>query len=220
MTMGRLVVEAAEQGAEIIVLPELATCGYSHMSEAAARPFSEPVEGLSYQVVHRLCVRHNVYVAYGFMEAGPNGDLHNAQALVGPHGLEATYRKMNPWGQDWIWAKPGTASPPIVKVRGKRVGLLICRDVRDKTDEVESLYEAGDTDLVCFSANFGAGAFPSGSWVKFAKDNKTHLIVSNRYGTEANNDFGSGGICVITPGGDVLCEGLRWAEPCIVYADV
>ena len=219
--MGQAIVDSAKRGAKLIVLPELVTCGYSFLSSTEARPFAEkPDEGRTWLYVKTLCERLGVYVAYGYMEAGPVGTYYNSQALMGPQGLLANYRKANLWGNDFIWATAGTDSPPIVDVEGRKVGLLICRDVRDKSDSMSSLYELGDADLVAFSANFGDGGFPSGTWVRFAKDNGVFLLVSNRYGQEQNNNFGEGGICVISPQGKVHCDGLKWSEPCIVYADI
>jgi predicted amidohydrolase len=103
----------------------------------------------------------------------------------------------------------------------KKVGLLICRDVRDKKDDKwSSFYEKGDADIVAMSANWGDGGFPAVSWMEFAKDNKVALIVANRYGKEIPNDFGEGGICVVEPSGKVHCDGIVWNQPCIVYADL
>lgn len=219
--MEGLVVQAAKGGARLIVLPELATCGYSFMSEDEARPFAEPVEwGRTARAMAELCSSLDVHVVYGFIEDGEDGKLFNAQALVGPGGVRASCRKLNQWGNDYLWASVGTVSPPVTMVEGKRVGLLICRDVRDRSDSLSDLYEAGDADVVAFSANFGDGAFPSGSWIKFAKRNRVHFVVSNRFGREENNNFGEGGICVIDPDGRVSCRGLEWGRPCIVYGEV
>lgn len=219
--MTRLTVRAAKEGARLIVLPEMATCGYSFLYDEEARPFAESVEeGRTTRAMTSLCSRLDIHVAFGLMELGEDGNLYNCQALVGPGGLRTSCRKLNQWGNDWLWATPGTASPPVVSVEDKRVGLLICRDVRDKSESLSDLYEPGDADVVAFSSNFGDGAFPSGSWMKFAKKNKVHFVVSNRYGKEENNDFGEGGICIISPDGRVHCRGLEWSKPCIVYGDV
>lgn len=219
--MEALAVQAAKGGARLIVFPELATCGFSFLYEEEARPFAEPVEwGRTAIAMTDLCSSLDVHVAYGFMEAGDDGALYNAQALVGPEGVRSFCRKLNHWGNDYLWAGVGTVSPPVVMVEDKRVGLLICRDVRDKSETLSELYEPGDADVVAYSANFGNGAFPSGSWVKFAKSNRVQLVVSNRYGREENNDFGEGGVCIIDPTGRVQCRGLEWSKPCIVYGDV
>jgi len=219
-----LIVEAAGNGAKLIVLPELCTTGYSFMSEADVRPFAEVIDddagGKSMDLFARMSQQLGVAIAWGLVEQDAvTNDLYNSQLLVRPTGQWASCRKLNLWGNDFLWAKEGKGSPPIVDYLGKKVGLLICRDVRDKAPAWEDLYEKGDADIVCFSSNWGDGGFPSVNWVQFAKNNNTFLVVSNRYGREANNNFGEGGICVIEPCGKVRCDGLRWNEDCIVYAE-
>jgi predicted amidohydrolase len=222
--------QAASEGARLIVLPELATTGYSFMSAREARPFAEPVteQGRTFQVMRALARKLGVHIVWGMVEVDPvTNTLHNAQVLVTPTGPWVRYAKVNLWGNDWLWAAEGRANPPILAcdfgVDGvRRVGLLICRDVRDKkNDKWSDFYESGDADLVCLSANWGDGGFPSISWIDFVKDNATTLLVSNRWGKEVPNDFGEGGVCAITakPFG-IQCEGLVWNADCVVYAKV
>lgn len=220
-TAAELVIQAAREGAELVVLPELCTTGYSFMSRSEAEPFAEDLDGdsRSMKIFSSLALRYNVAIAWGVMEKGPE-HLHNSQVLVLPNGKHWVCRKLNRWANDMLWAESGDQSPPIAEFRGKTIGLLICRDVRDKSADVKEFYEPGDADIVAFSSNFGDGGFPSVSWHEFATENKTWLVVSNRYGREQNNDFGEGGICVISPKGEVFCDGLKWNAPCIVYADV
>jgi len=221
--MVKMTLEAIRGGAQLIVLPELATTGYSFMSPEEVEPFAETLDGNGRvtQGMIKLAQQNNAAIAWG-MPAKDIGspNLYNAQVLALPDGSFIRYFKINPWGNDFIWATEGTASPPIVEFMGKKGGLLICRDVRDKSDSMKYLYEKGDANIVCFSANFGDGGFPATSWVSFAKDNEVWFVVSNRYGQEANNDFGEGGICVISPKGKVYCTGLVWSQPCIVYAEI
>lgn len=229
--MVSLAITAAEAGAELIVLPELATTGYSFMSYREALPYAEHLTDeynphhppISMMAMAEVIKKYQVAVAWGTMEIDVgSGSLYNSQVLAYP-GNYTKYRKINQWGQDYIWAKSGTQSPPIVSYKGKKVGLLICRDVRDKGpvgSELTDFYEKGDADIVCFSANFGNGGFPAVSWMDFALENSCWLVVSNRYGKELNNDFGQGGICVIDPKGHVHCKGLQWSKDCIVYADI
>ena len=120
-----------------------------------------------------------------------------------------------------MWASPGTGNPSIATIDGAKVGLLICRDVRDKKDDSwDSFYEPGDADIVCLSANWGDGGFPAVAWMDFVADNATALVVANRYGKEIPNDFGEGGICVIQKDGRVETTGLQWERDCVVVADV
>jgi N-carbamoylputrescine amidase len=221
-TAVKMVHLAAEAGAQLIVLPELCLTGYSFMNKLAAAPFAEVVpESPAFVGFQELSSALDVAIAWGFMEKDPGtGKLYNAQALVLPEGQYATYRKINRWGQDMIWAEAGTASPPIVDYLGKKVGLLICRDVRDKAPEWDDFYEPGDADIVVFSTNWGDGGYPSVNWHRFATNNEVWLVVANRYGQELNNNFGEGGPCIISPEGEVYCDGLAWNKPCIVYGEV
>ncbi len=240
-----LVALAAKNGAQLVVLPELCTSGYSFMDEEEAMPFAEVLtdfvppqsadEGIaelraapnSMLVMWALSKRYNIAIAWGVLEKdAATGKLYNTQVLRAPGGgIWEFYRKVNLWGNDFLWASEGRANPPVLKIDfdgvTKKVGLLICRDVRDKKDDTwKSFYQKGDADLVAFSANWGDGGFPSVTWMEFAKDNDTTLIVSNRYKKEENNDFGEGGVCVIEPSGKVHCKGLVWNQNCIVYAEV
>jgi predicted amidohydrolase len=229
-----LVQKAAQAGAELVVLPELATSGYSFMSGEEAEPFSEVIEpptapfqpDKSLHVMRLLAKQWKLSIVWGLIEKDPlNGKLYNSQVYIDPTGYIESYRKINLWGNDFIWATAGEGNPPIIRTKiGSRtwkIGLLICRDIRDKRDGSErSFYESGDADLVCFSANWGDGGFPATTWMEFVKGNVTTLIVANRYGKEIPNNFGEGGACIITPTGRVLCKGLIWNKDCIVIADV
>jgi predicted amidohydrolase len=232
-----LATRAAQAGAKLIVLPELCLSGYSLMSADEARPFAEHVDDWpnswsksnppsSLLAMHQLTAKYGCAIAWGLITVSQGDLLHNSQVLMTPDGKIATYNKVNLWGNDFLWAEVGKQSPPIVKFGGYRIGLLICRDVRDKSSGFKDFYEKGDADIVAFSSNFGDGGFPSTSWMDFAKLNRTTFVVSNRYGQEGANNFGEGGVCVIEPPsggreyGKVHCEGLKWGEPCIVYADV
>lgn len=242
-TMARMVEEAALNGAELIVLPELATSGYSMMGPSDALKFAEFIvpDAFVYnirdtippkdpcptmRVMKALALKYKVHLVWGMVEQQVQTDnYYNSQVYLGPDLTMESYRKVNLWGNDFLWAKEGRGNPPIVKAKfssgTKRLGLLICRDVRDKkNDSWSSFYEKGEADIVAFSANWGNGGFPAVAWMDFARDNRVTLIVSNRYGRETNNDFGEGGICVIEPNGKVHCEGLKWDAECIVYAEI
>jgi len=220
-----LATRAAMQGAKLIVFPELATTGYSFMGPEEAAPFAETIgdfsKGSQYSLL-RVAETFNVAIVWGLVGKSGNGSLYNTQMYVDPNGRYESYFKINLWGNDFLWASEGRANPPIVhcEVTKKKVGLLICRDVRDKaSDDWKNFYSPGDADIVAFSSNWGDGGFPAVSWVDFAKENRTVLVVANRYGQETCNNFGEGGVCVIEPKGKVHCQGLQWNQDCIVYAE-
>jgi len=216
-----LINRAASEGARLIVLPELALTGYSIMSKAAAQDLEER-QRQYLKTIQVVGETQNIAVVIGHISNEEWG-LYNAQTFFDPEGgFSVTYYKQNLWGQDWLWAKPGRANPPIVNYEGRAIGLLICADVRDAHPDPwkGELYEKGDAEIVAYSANWGKGAFPATKWMWFVKDNDAALIVGNRYGKEANNDFGYGGVCVIEKDQTTHIEGLLWGEDCLVFADI
>lgn len=230
--LATLVTQAAEAGAKLIVMPELATTGYTYMKKAEALEDAETIslrEGEmisgTMSIMWALARKFDIYLIWGMVEKDiGSGKVYNTQVYLEPNGYFESYRKINRWGNDYLWATAGISNPPVIKaggLDGKRVGLLICRDVRDKVnDDWKNLYSPGDADIVALSANWGDGGFPAVSWMEFATENKVTLIVSNRWGQEGPNDFGEGGICVIDPDGEVHCDGLLWSQDCIVYSEV
>lgn len=228
-----LVQKAATAGAKVVVLPELATTGYSFMSRAEAEPFAEVLtasgplrQDQSMSVMRLLAKRWKVGIVWGLIEKDPlTKKLYNSQVYIDPSGYFTSYRKVNRFGNDYLWSISGEGNPPVVRTelegREWKIGLLICRDVRDKRgNEETSFYEPGDADFVCFSANWGDGGFPANAWMDFVESNRTCLVVANRYGREVPNNFGEGGSCIIYPNGEVSCEGLVWNEDCIVMGDL
>jgi predicted amidohydrolase len=202
------------------------------MGRTDAEPYAEVLQYPSDDGLHSLTVfralaaKHGVHIVWGVLERSlATGNLFNSQVMMCPDGTFEAYSKVNFFSADWLWATEGRANPPIrrIVVDGKvyKVGLLICRDVRDKKDSNwNSFYEPGDADIVCLSANWGDGGFPATAWMDFVRNNKTTLIVSNRYGREVPNNFGEGGICIIYKDGTVNCDGLLWEKDCIVYGEV
>jgi len=235
--LAALAIKAARNQAEIIVMPELALSGYSMMDHSEAEGCSEiitdhhtePVDPLpsSMKVFTAIAKEYDAHLAWGLVEKDfGTGNLHHTQVLMCPDGSFESHRKVNFFGNDFLWATEGRANPPIREIldrNGKpwKVGLLVCRDVRDKKDDAwKAFYEVGDADIVVLSANWGDGAFPATPWIEFARDNDAWLVVSNRYGKEVPNDFGEGGVCVVSPKGKVQCEGLQWSQDCIVYGEI
>lgn len=181
MRMVKLVVEAATHGAKLVVLPELCSTGYTFMSDAEARPFAECPGWLddfdsmrpdtSLYVFSRLTRDLDISIVFGFIELDPGtSKIYNSQMYMEPGGYYESYRKINFFANDHLWASKGISNPPVIKSQfeDKRIGLLICRDVRDKkNDDWSNFYSAGDADIVALSANWGKGGFPSNTWMEF-----------------------------------------------------
>ena len=87
---------AAARGVELLVLPELWSCGYDPETLAEdARRDAEPREGPRSQRLADAARRHNLFLAAGSVpELGDDGQIHDTALVFDPHGrLRAWHRK-------------------------------------------------------------------------------------------------------------------------------
>jgi N-carbamoylputrescine amidase len=122
---------AAAGGADLVVLPELASCGYV-LAEAGLREVAEPEDG-SGPVLSAWCdtaARYGVAVVGGFAEL--SGDaLFNSAVAIGPAGdVVGVYRKLHLFAGERDVFAPGDLGLPIFRLGGASVGVLICYDLR------------------------------------------------------------------------------------------
>ncbi len=118
---------AATQGADLIVLPELASSGYVFAdADEAQRCAEDPDGGPTVTALRDVCAAHGCHVVAGLNER--DGDCrHNSAILVGPAGRLATYRKLHLYYDEQSWFEPGDELP-IVALPFGRVGIIICYD--------------------------------------------------------------------------------------------
>jgi predicted amidohydrolase len=142
------------------------------------------------------------YVVWGFVE-GDGNLLYNSASMADPSGeVILTVRKLNLWGNDFLWASPGDELPGVVNTDVGWMSVSICRDIIDK-DPVSGrrLFADRKVDLLAAPMNWSSGGFPATDWMNFVKNNSCALVVANRWGTESNrsfkHDFGQGGSVVI-----------------------
>jgi predicted amidohydrolase len=87
---------AAARGVELLVLPELWSCGYDPETLARdARRDAEPVEGPRAELLADAARRHRLFLAAGSVpELGDDGRLHDTALVFNPQGdLVARHRK-------------------------------------------------------------------------------------------------------------------------------
>ena len=120
-----LIVQAAAQQADLVVLGETLTYVNLHRSFAEV---AEPIPGPSTDYFGALAKQHNLYIVAGLVER--NGHLiHNTAALLGPDGqLVGKYRKTClPRGEIDAGLMPG-CDFPVFPTRFGKLGLMICYD--------------------------------------------------------------------------------------------
>lgn len=151
--------EAAAQGAQVIVVPELANSGYVFRDAAEAESLSEPVDGPTVAGWVQLARRLGVVLVGGFCERGA-GVIHNSAVLVDPSGVRAVYRKAHLWDREKLVFTPGEDAPPVVETAFGRIGVVVCYDL--EVPEWVRLPAIDGAELLCAPVNWPAFPRPVG----------------------------------------------------------
>jgi N-carbamoylputrescine amidase len=135
----RLVEQAANEGAEIICLPELATNVYFPFEiEPKWLKVAEPVPGPSTETMCAAAREANAYVLFPLYEKAQDGELYNSAVFIDPNGaIVGKYRKIQIplvrmeaiTGIEKYYFRPGNLGYPVWKTEtGVNVGTVICYD--------------------------------------------------------------------------------------------
>ena len=129
-TVGRLTAEAAKQGAELVVFPEMCLTGYWHLRnlpKADLEALAETVpEGKCTQALLELARGHHLSVGAGLIERGEDGRLFNSYVVAMPDGRTVRHRKLHAFINEHISC--GDDYTVFDLPNGTRAGILICYD--------------------------------------------------------------------------------------------
>ena len=154
---------AVDDGADVVVLPELATSGYvfTDTAEAAAAAISaeDPLfDDWAAEVARSP--RPGTVVVGGFAETGPAGTVFNSAALLDASGVCAVYRKTHLWDREKLLFTPGDEVPPVVDTAHGRIGVIICYDL--EFPEITRTLALGGADLIAVPTNWPLVGRPAG----------------------------------------------------------
>jgi predicted amidohydrolase len=124
-TAARLARAAVDQGAQLLVLPELFNTGYVYtprLTQAA-----EPDDGPTIAWLRAQSAALGAHLA-GTLLLRQAGRVRNAFVLAAPDGTVHTYYKRHPFLWEHCYFEPG-AQPLIAETALGRLGLLVCWDV-------------------------------------------------------------------------------------------
>jgi predicted amidohydrolase len=211
------IVEAASQGADIVVFPEGALRGCGSCAECAELggpcdghlAGAETVPGPSTEAILELCREHDLYVVFGMPERDQHDErkLYNAAAVVGPEGILGTYRKVHlgelPWVTEGVTYTPGTELP-LFPTRFGPIGVQICYDFWFNPELTRILALKGAQIVLAPVGSFAAPGRPDSmraAALARAQENLIYVVVSNSIGGPGN--FAAG------YSGEALTQGLR-----------
>ncbi|RTK99623.1 MAG: carbon-nitrogen hydrolase family protein [Proteobacteria bacterium] len=123
------VINAAQNNAKLIVLPEAATTGYIYKDRQQLAPYLDTIPGKTTDAIAKVTNKYHTYVAIGIIEKdSATGIVYNSAALIGPNGYIGKYRKnqLNP--SDNMWSSRGNLTFPVFDTEIGKIALLICYD--------------------------------------------------------------------------------------------
>ncbi|MDQ1124058.1 nitrilase family protein [Microbacterium trichothecenolyticum] len=196
ITMTEAVVrEAAAQGADLVVLPELVSSGYMMSSREEAFALAEPAgAGPATSAWKNLAAELGVFVVAGFPE-NDRGRLFNASILCLPDGTHAVYRKVHLWDEEALYFEPGDLGFAVVDTRFGRLGMMICYDGWFP-ESYRSLALQG-VDVVCVPTNWvpipgqaeGQPGMATILTMGAAHSNGVIVAAADRVGVERGQEF-------------------------------
>jgi predicted amidohydrolase len=202
--LGPRIAAAAAAGAQIVVLSEMYSTGFSMRTAAVAEPPDGPSTAFLRETAARLGIWLCGSVPIRHEEALP----HNTCLLVAPDGALHEYRKIHPFTfarEHEVYAA-GTRRV-TVEVDGLRCSLFVCYDLRF-ADEFWAL--APHTDCYLVVANWPERRRHHWTTLLRARaiENQAYVVGVNRVGRGADLDY-VGDSMIIDPWGEVLAHGAK-----------
>jgi len=119
----KMVEEAVEKGAELVLLPELMPSGY--MATEAIWDSAESMNGQSVAWLKETAKQYEIYLGFTFLEA-EGEDFYNAFVLANPKGdIAGRVRKSPPASIEANFYKAGD-DPHVIETEIGRIGVSIC----------------------------------------------------------------------------------------------
>ena len=203
--------QAASQGAEIAVLPELPLNGWAPASKVSSEDDAEGPGGPRQKLMSEAAATTGIAMVGGAIVRDPEtGVRHNTAFLYEADGSEmARYRKVHLPEEDGYWEtshyEPGETAPHVVEGLGLVLGLQICSDVN--RPEGFQLLAAGGAEAV-----FAPRATPPETYARWRMILRANAVMSGAYVISANRPRPERGASIggpsiaIDPFGEVLVE--------------
>lgn len=215
-----LIGRAVAAGADVVVLPELATTGYmftdADEARALALPSSAPV------FADWAAAAGDAIVVVGYCEAGDDGHVYNSAVMLDRGGVVAGYRKTHLWDREKLVFTPGSVLPPVVKTRHGNIAMMVCYDL--EFAEVTRAVTVAGAELIVASVNWPLFPRPEGerpgeviTAMSTARLNRVAVAVCDRCGVERGQPWTAGTV-IVDPDGWVAAAAGPGPE--LVLAEV
>lgn len=201
----QLITQAAQVGAQLVVLPEMCTTGLLIGNKNNASSLAEMVPGPTTARFAELAARLNLMIVFGLItRQGDTPCYHNSQVLLSSTGqILACYDKRHLFGPDWHWAEPGRGGFKAVRTNLGIIGLGICYDFNFA--DLWTFLLSHKVDIFTFSTNWVEDCSPLSFWEAAVRGSNISLIAANNWSNDKSIHF-SGESAVISPTHGILAQ--------------
>ena len=213
---------AQKAGAELVVFPELAVCGYPPEDLLLKKHFvADNIKALD-EIAKKV---RGISVITGFVDSDALGKIYNAAAVISDGKVQDVYHKQElpNYGvfDEKRYFSPGKNSG-VLTIKGVKIGVHICEDIWVDGAVYQAQVKAGAQVLINISASpYHAGKLKVRQelLVRRAKETKTHLVHVNAVGGQDELVF-DGGSMVISPDGVVLARARQFEEQLLMEGHI
>jgi predicted amidohydrolase len=219
--------KAKQQGAHLIVFPELSLTGYTLRDlawEVALDPFADkrldPIKEAS----------KDISIVLGFVESASNHGIYNSALFLEDGVVRHVHRKIYPptYGmfEEGRYFSRGDQVAAVDSKLG-RIGILVCEDMWHLSLPYLLAYDGAEVILSLTASpsrmSPGSGEMANAQvnhehHKSYARLLSTYVLFCNRVGYEDGVNFW-GGSCIVTPGG-ALVRSARFFKEDMIIADV
>jgi len=205
--------QAAQEGVDLIVFPELWTTGY-YLSRDAFYNLAETNIGPTVSLIQEEAQQAKAAIVCPFVEKNNNDEIYISAAIIDSNGdLRGIVRKSLLWGREQNIFNRGEIKYPIFDSKVGKIGVLICYEM--EFPETSRLLALEGAEIIVCPSVWSIAA--SHRWdiqlPARALDNTVYVLGVNTVG---NNSCGKSKL--ISPLGDILAEASDKREELLIRA--
>jgi len=205
--------QAVDQGADLIVFPEMWTTGY-YLSKESFLELAEPQDGNTVTLMQQMAAQTETAVIAPFVEKGNEDNCYISAAVIDSTGdLRGVTRKSMLWGREKQIFSQGQYSYPVFDSKVGKIGVLICYEL--EFPETARLLALEGVDIIVCPSVWSVAA--NHRWdIQLpgrALDNTVYVLGVNNVGNNA-----CGKTKLVSPLGDILAEASDRKEEVLIQA--
>ncbi|MBC7396999.1 MAG: carbon-nitrogen hydrolase family protein, partial [Bdellovibrionales bacterium] len=189
VTLGNFAIDAAKNGALLVIFPEFSVVGYPDIPELPPEedefrnreeiaPYVETASGNTFKYFSKIAAENHIAIHVGFAEVDPNDQkYYNGTLVIDSNGKRlASYRKINLYQGENNFLSRGT-KPITYKSKFGVVALGTCSDIYSAN--LLQTYKASKTKVFAVGMSWAAHGGPMGSAAHAARTLNAHVLISN-----------------------------------------